>query len=236
MTAEIALRNLLNQGSFRLEVTPELWKAIYQVNREGKPSNIITVKRNGELKGYASYLKFMRGQSTALGVLDMNAESEDVLEELTDILIERAEAEDVDIIYFRTAPGPDDHVLDRKGFSSFVETVIVIKLLDLRKLLEAFSDDDASGPCIRLNVEGLEPVTVTAGKKGVKFMVEKKPDVELSTDSKTFLKLFFNQTSVLKEFLGRRLKVNNVLKLSMATRFFNLIKQEKWYFPFGDWT
>lgn len=236
MTAEITLRNLLNQGSFRLDVTQELWKAIYEVNREGKPSNIITVKRNGELKGYASYLTFVRGQSTALGVLDMNAETEDVLEELTDTLIQLAETEGVDIIYFRKTPGLDDRVLDTKGFSTFVETVMVIKLLDLGELLKAFSDDDASGPRIKLDVKGLEPVTVTAGKKGLKFVSEEKPDLELSTDSETFLKLFFNQTSVLREFLGRRLKVSNILKLSIAARFFNLIRQEKWYIPFGDWT
>lgn len=236
MATEIALRNLLNQGSFRLDVTPELWKAVYEVDREGKSSNIITVKRNGLLKGYASYLTFARGQLNALGVLDMNAETEDVLEELTETLIQRAEAEGVDIIYFRKTPEPDDRVLDKKGFSSFVETVIVVKLLDLRELLEAFSDPDASGPCIRLDIKGLEPVALIVGKKGIKLLSETKPELEITAESETFLKLFFNQTSVSREFLGRRLRVNNILKLSIAGRFFNLIKQEKWYIPFGDWT
>jgi hypothetical protein len=235
MTAEIALRNLLNHGSFRLEVTPELWEVLYEVDRKGKLSNIITVKRNGVLRGYASYLTFARGQLTALGVLDMNAEGDDVLEELTEALIQRAEAEGVDIVYFRKTPGPDDRVLDKKGFSSFVETVIAIKLLDPRELLKAFSDDDASGPCIRLDIEGFESITATVGKKGIKLLSETKADLELSTDSETFLKLFFNQTSVMREFLRRRLKTSNISKLLVAMRFFNLIKQEKWYLPFGDW-
>jgi len=236
MVDKIDLRNQINQGSFRLDVTVELWKALYEVTREGKPANVITIERNGVLKGYASYLVFPRGQLTALGILDMNADAEDVLAELVDALIERAKAENVDILYFRKAPSSDDHVFDEKGFLSFVETVIVIALQNPRELLNAFSDSNVTGPCLRLTIKGLEPVNVKVGKQGIKVVLDGNPTLEVFTDDETFLRLFFNQTTILREFLKRKVKVSNVLKLMMAKRFFESIKQKKWYIPFGDWT
>lgn len=236
MVDEIGLRNFINRGNFRLEVTPGLWKTLYEVNREGKPSNVITVRRNGVLKGYASYLPFVRGKLTALGVLDINADTEDVLAELIDAVVERAKAEDVDIIYFRKGPSSDDRVFDKKGFTSFIETVITIALLNPRELLRAFSEDNVSGPYLRLNIKGLEPVAVIVGKQRINVVSESKPDLEIFTDSETFLKLFFNQTTVLKEFVKGKVKVSDVLKLRIVKRFFDLIRQEKWYIPFGDWT
>jgi hypothetical protein len=236
MVDEIDLRNFMNRNSFRLEVTPELWRALYEINRQGKPANVVTVRRNGVLRGYASYLVFERGQLTALGILDMNAEGKDVLADLVDAIIERGKAEGADIIYFRKAPGSCDEILDEKGFLSFIESVIPIALLNPNALLNALAESEVLGTSLSLNIRGFEPVVVTVGQHGIEVSPEKKPDLKVFTDSETFLKLFFSQTTVLKQFLNRKIKVSNPLKLLTVKRFFDSIKQERWYIPFGDWT
>lgn len=235
MFDKINLRNSIYGRSFRFEVTPSLWKSLYDVSKDGKAPNVVTVKRNGILKGYAVYFVFVRSKLTAMSILDMSAEGEDTLAELINGVIQHGRAKGVDIIYFRKTPGPEDNIFNKKGFMSFVESVIMVTLLNPKELLNAFSQEDVSGTNLHLNIKGFEPVTVKVAKNGIKLVSGEKQDLEVFTDSETFLKLFFGKTTLFKQYLKRRVKVSNILKLMTVHQFFKEIKQEKWHIPHGDW-
>lgn len=235
MVDEINLRNSIYRHSFRFEVTPRLWKSLYNVSKEGKARNLVTVKRNGVLKGYAAYLIFVRNQLTAMSILDMSADGEDTLAELIERIIQHGKAEGVDLIYFRKTPGSEDNIFDEKGFISFVESVIMVALFNPKELLSAFSQDKVSGTDLRVSIEGFEPITVKVSKKGIKVVSQEKHDLEVFTDSETFLRLFFGKTTFFKQYLKRKVKVSNILKLMAVYHFFRKIRQEKWHIPFGDW-
>lgn len=235
MNEEIRFRNAINRGSFRFDVSSDLWNTIYEFGNEGKTRNVVSVTKDGLLKGYAVYFVFARGQFKQLSVLDLCVDGENTLTEIVDLLKKKALEEDVDLIYVRKPPDPTDKIFDQKGFMSSTESVIMVTLLNPNELLRALSAEVNDGKNLKLSLEGFEPVTVQVGKKGVKVLTDGGTDLVVSTDSQTFLRLTFGRTSFWKELLKGKIKVSRVTELSTARRFFDAIQQEKWHIPFGDW-
>ncbi len=235
MVKEIGFRNSICKGNFRFEVTPSLWRSLYEICGEGGATNVVTVKRNGTLRGYAVYSTFVRSQFRALRILDICADSRDTITELIKCIIERGRAEGADFVYVRKAASPEDNIFDQKGFISFVDSIIMVVLLNPYELLRAFSQDVMIGTNLKLNIRGFESVIVKVGKKGIKVVTEEKHKMTVSTDTETFLKLSFGRTTFLKQFLKGKIKVSNLFKLPTAHRLFKEIRQEKWHIPSGDW-
>ena len=111
----------------------------------------------------------------------------------------------------------------------------MIALLNPKELLMALSGRIENGKVLNLLIEGFDPVTVKVGEEGFMVVKEKEPDLTVSTDVRTFLGLFFGRTSLLKEFLRKRITISGILNWRTANHFFSLIKQDKWHIPMGDW-
>jgi hypothetical protein len=110
-------------------------------------------------------------------------------------------------------------------------------LLDPSELLSSISDSLESGRMLELSIQGFEPIFVEmgAGKIRVVEQEDRKPDVRVNTNSKTFIRLFFGKTSFLKEYLKRKVTVDKIHGASTAAHFFDIIRQERPYIPLGDW-
>jgi len=236
MSEKTSFPNAMHKGVFRFDVTSSPWRMLYKLSKDENASNVITVTKNGMLHGYAVYFTFVRGQFRQFSVLDIYADCEGTLAELVDRLKERAQEEDADLIYLRKAADLLDRVFDQQGFLSFVESIIVVALLNPNELLHALSQEVDIGKNLRLNIKGFDPITVRVGKNGIEVIASGKPDLTMSTNSGTFLKLLFCRTSFWKEFLKRTIKISRISMLPTATRFLNIIKQERWHIPLGDWT
>jgi len=235
LSEEIRLRNALYEGVFRFDVTPSLWETLYEFRESEKASNLVTVTKNGKLKGYALYFMYVRDRFKHLSVLDICADGEAALSELVDRLKEQARKEDADLIYIRKAPEPSDEVFTQKGFFSFIESIIMVALLNPHELLRALSKEIDDGSNLQLFLKGFDPLTVKVGESGIKVVTNENAGLQLSTDTSTFLRLLFCRTSFWKEFLKRTVKISKMSKLLEAQRFFSVIRQEKWHIPFADW-
>lgn len=235
MSAELNLRNKIHDGTFRFDVTPELWNTLFASEKEHQKANIITVVKNGILKGYAVLSIFARNGMKVCAIMDFCADGNDVLPELLERIIEYGVGESVDFLYIRKHEEPQDDIFDRKGFFSVIESVITMVLLDPKKLLTSLSEEVESGKDLKLVISGFDPIIVKIGKKGIKVVEKGKPNFTILTDEETFLKLFFGKTSPIKELLRRKLTLNKSLYLPAAIHFFSLIKHKNWYIPLGDW-
>lgn len=235
MNEEIRFRHTIHQDSFRFDVSAGLWSALYEFDHDDKTRHVVTVTIDGVIKGYAVYSVFVRGQFRQLSVLDICTDSEKTLAEIVDLLKKRALDEDVDLIYVRKAPDSIDRVFDQKDFISFIESVIMVTLLNPHEFLRALSREINDGKNLKLCLKGFEPFTIRVGKNGIKVLTDGMADLVVSTDSDTFLRLVFCRASFWKEFLKGKIRVSRTTELSTARRFLDAIKQERWHIPFGDW-
>ncbi len=230
----IDLRNRIHEDDFRFVLTPEHWNVLY-VPESVEKRNLATVIKNGELKGYAAYYLINFEEASVYDIREICAEDEEVLTQLVDQVVDKSMKDNVDFVFFRGCEDPYEDVYVKKGFLSFLESVIMIALLNPRELLSALSEEIENGKVLKLLIKGFDPVTVKVGEKGIMVVKEGKPDLTVSTDSETFLRLFFGRTSLLREFLKRGVALSNILNWTTANRFFSLIKQNKWHIPMGDW-
>jgi putative sterol carrier protein len=230
----INLRNKIHKDNFRFVLTPAHWKTVYvPENVEG--GNLVTVESNGRLKGYAAFILVNFDEVRAYDVREISAEDENTLVQLIDQIADRGCKDEVDFIFVKRCDEPFNEVFSKKGFSSFIESVIMIALFDPEKLLSALSEKVENGKALRLIIKGFDPINVKVGEKGIMLVKEAKPDLTVSIDSKTFLKLFFGRASFMSEFLRRRIALDGILSLGAARSFFRIIKEPKWYIPMGDW-
>jgi len=230
----IDLRNRIHRDKFRFELTPEHWKVLY-VPEDVEQSNLTTVVKNERLKGYAAYCLINFEQNRAYDIREICAEDQDTLTKLIDQIIEKSVEDNVDFIFLRRCEEPHKNVFVKKGFFSFSESVIMGALFNPEELLLALSTQIENGQILNLVIKGFTPVTVRVGKKGIMVVKKEKSDLTVSTDDKTFLRLFFSKTSFLKEFLRKRITISNVLQWTTVNHFFKIIRQDKWYIPMGDW-
>jgi len=194
-----------------------------------------TVTKDGELCGYAAYHLVNLGESRVYDVREIVAEDEEVFTQLIDQVIDRSLKDNVDFIFARRCEDPYGKVYVKKGALSFVESVIMVALLNPRELLSALSQETEDGKVLSLLIKGFDPVTIKVGTKGIMVVTEEKPDLTVSTDSKTFIRLLLGKTSLTKQFLKRKIALSSILSWTTASHFFNIIKHGKWYIPMGDW-
>ena len=230
----IDLRNRIHSNRFRFVLTPEHWKILYVPENIGK-NNLATVIRNERLKGYAAYYLVNFEQARAYEIREICAEDQDTLTDLIDQIVEKSVKENVDFIFVRRCEEPHEDVFAKKGFFSFTKNVIMVVLLNPEELLLALSKRIENGKVLSLLIKGFDPITIRVGEKGIMVVKNEKPDLTMSTDAKTFLRLWFGRTSFLKEFLRRRVTIGNIPNWTTASHFFKVIKQDKWYIPMGDW-
>ena len=230
----IALRNKIHENEFRFVLTPQHWKALYVP--ENEDAHLVTVSRDGELAGYATFYVVEFGDIRAYDVSEICAADKGILTELIDQIVERSMKDSVDFVFLQTCEEPYDEILRQRGFLSFTERAILTALLDPRTLLSTLSERVDNGPVLEVAITGFDPILVQVGRAGIALVVDKEPDLSISTDSKTWLRLLFGRTSFLKQFFMRRITISDMSKLVSAVRFFNIIRQDKMYLPMADWT
>ena len=228
------LRNRIHRNKFRFNLTSGLWESHYVSDKELETNNVITVVENNKLKGYVVYSLLIEDETKVCRVGEVLADSSATLIELVDRLIEKSMEKGADFIILRRCEEPYNDVFDKKRFLTFAESVIMVVLLDPRELLLSISEKVESGKVLNLVIDGFDPITVMVGKKRIMVVEDQRSGLTVSTDSKTFLRLFFGKTSFLKELFHRKI-VTNPVQLSTVSRFFNIIRVKKWYIPSGDW-
>lgn len=228
------LRNRIHRNEFRFNLTFGLWESHYVSEKELETDNVITVVEDNKLKGYVVYSLLIEDKMKVCRVKEVCADSSATLNELVDRLTKKNMENGVDFIILRRCEEPYNDVFDKKRFLTSAESVIMVVLLDPRELLLKISENVESGKVLNLAIDDFHPITVIVGKKQIEVVEDERPGLTVSTDSKTFLRLFFGKTSFYREFLHRKI-VSNPLHLSTVSRFFNIIKIKKWYIPSGDW-
>ncbi len=228
------LRNRIQRGKFRLDMMPSVWRSHYAGSEEMNAQNVLTIVKDREMKAYCVYSAIADEGTKVYKILEICADGSEAFNELIDCIVRNGMKDQVDFIFLRESDESHGAALRIKGFMSFVDSVISIVLLDPKKLLSSISEEVHEGKTFRLNIHDFEPVTVKVGKEKIMILESEKSECSMSTDAKTFLRLFFGKTSFLKEFLKRNVKVS-VFDLLITKRFFKLIKTEKWYIPSGDW-
>lgn len=229
------LRNAIHSGKFRFNLTRGLWGCHYLAEKELEANTVIRVVENGILRGYAVYSIFIDDGVRALKILEICADRRATLVELIDYIGERGVKEGVDFILLQRCREPYDDVFDKMGFLTFVTNVIMIVLLNPKELLSSLSEEIERGKILKLIIKGFDPINIRVGKKAIMVVENKRYDLTVQTDSKTFVKLFFGKTSFLKELLKRKIVTDNLFHLPTLSHFFSAIKQKEWYIPPGDW-
>lgn len=208
----------------------------YIPGEKEEADNVLEIFQNGALKGYAIYSEALLHDGIKVyRILEICAESRDVFAELTNQLVERAVKEEVDFIYVKGSDRKFNEVFTERGFFSFFESVTMITLLNPSELFSSLSEEVNHGKTMNIKIKGFDPILLRVGEKGIMVLANDKPDLTVTTDSKTFVKLLFGKTSFFKQLLKRKIRINPVSGLRTATHFFGLIKQKSWYIPLGDW-
>ena len=209
---------------------------MHYIPDEKEAGNVLEIFQNGALKGYAIYSEELLHDGVKVyRVLEICAESRDVFAELTNQLVERAVKEGVDFIYAKGSDEKFNDVLSERGFFSFFESVVMIALLNPFELFSSLSEEVNQGKTLNIVIKGFDPILLRVGEKGIMVVANEKPDLTVTTDSKTFVKLFFGKTSFFKQLLKGKIRINPVSSLPTAMHFFGLIKQKSCYIPIGDW-
>ena len=174
-------------------------------------------------------------QVKAYDVRELCARDEIVLAQLIDEITAKGIKDNVDFIFLKRCEEPYNDLFVRKGFSPFLESVIMIALFDPKELLSSLSEPIENGQILELVIKGFAPISIKVGEKRITVIEAEKSDLIVSTDSKTFLRLFFGRTSFRREFIRRRIRVSSISGLGIANKLFKVIRHDEWYIPMGDW-
>ncbi len=230
----LELRNELHPDSFRFDMSVDLWKSHYLPSPDAGRTNTIEMKKNGVLEGYAVYEIMTDEQIRALRILEICG-SRKAYEQLIDRMVEQAVRDELDFVFIRKNEEPVDTVFDEKKFISFVDCAILSAPLNPRELLRSMSERVEQGHVLGLDITGFPEILVRVGRRKMEIVENMKPSVVMKVDGKTFVKLFFGKTSLLKEYLKRNVVILGKSRIFVAARFFNAIKQKRTYIPLGDW-
>ena len=197
--------------------------------------NVEEIREDGVLKGYAVLEELSTEQNKICMIRELCADGEDTFAKLIERVIKRGVREDFDFIVWRQCEEPYDDSLNRKGFLTIKESVVMMKLLNPRDLLLSLSSPTNHGKIMKLNIREFASVTVNVGEKSISVLEEdEQPQFTISTDARTFIRLMLGKASFWKEFFKRKVRVG-ISHLWTTKHFFDLIKNEKWYIPSGDW-
>lgn len=230
----ISLRNRVHKDDFRFVLTPKHWDVLYMPETVEK-HNLATVVNDGELKGYAAYYLTNIEQARAYDVREICAADEKTFTQLIDQIVDKSKKDQVDFVLLRSGEDPYKEACIKKGFLSFKESVVLVALLDPEELLSNLSEKIENGKILKLVIKDFVPITIKVGQKGIEVVKEGRPDVIMSTDGKTFLRLFFGRTSLLRMILNGKVSLDNILNWTTAARFFSLVRHSKLHIPMGDW-
>jgi predicted acetyltransferase len=212
-----------------------LWETSYVLGEGPDTKNIIKLTKNGEVRAYAVYSCVVQDEAKTYRILEMCADEIDDLIEVVNRIIENGMKEEIDFIYLKGVDDRYDEVLEEKGFFSFIESAIMVVLLNPEDFFSKLSQETEYGQTIKLNISGFSSIWLRVDKERAQIVTEENPAATINIDSKTFLKLLFGKTSFSKELIMGRITVDNVFALQTARNLFNLIKQDKCYMPSGDW-
>ncbi|MBI2868946.1 MAG: hypothetical protein HYX96_03880 [Chloroflexi bacterium] len=232
----LALRNKLHKDDFRFDLDPAQWKYAY-LDRPGlEEGDLVRIEENGVLKGYAigTLCDYEHG-AKMYRVLEICAAERDTLQGLLESITRRAGDRGADFIVIRRCDEPDDDLFRRDGYLSASENSIMVVLLNPRDLLAPFSHSNTRGNVINIKITGFESLSIAVGENSIAVcdgVREQAPSLALSAES--FLGLFFGKTNLLKEVFKGNVKVN-WRYLPVVARLFNIIRQKRWYVPFGEW-
>ena len=230
------LRNRVYSDAFRFDLDNDLWKMHYPLGEKEGLGRTIEVSENGLLKGYAIYsIEHLRGTAKVYRVFEIQAENREIFAELTQQLVERAVQDEVDFIYTKGNYEKFHDVFEERGFISFLESVIMVVLLNPIELFSSISEEVNQGKTLKIVIDGFDPILLRVGEKEIMVVQNDKPNWTVTIDSKTFLKLLFGKTSFLTQFIKGKIKIDSVLGLQTAMHLFGLIRQKSWYIPLGDW-
>jgi len=197
---------------------------------------VLEIFQNGTLKGYAIYSEELLFDGVKVyRVLEICAESREVFAELINQLIERAVKEEVDFVYTKGIDKKFNDVLTEREFFSFLESTVMVTLLNPYELFSSLSEEVNRGKTLNITIKGFDPILLRVGEKEIMVVAHEKPDLTVTTDSETFVKLLFGKTSFFKQLLKGKIRIDSVSSLPTAMHFFDLIKQKSWYIPLGDW-
>jgi len=226
------LRNKVHKDKFRFDLSRDLWESLYITECES--CNVIKITKDGKLRGYAVYFITNDDQNRVLKVQEICSDGKATLMKLLDSIVESGLEEEADFIHLRRCTEPYGDVFDQKGFLTSMESVVMIVLLNPREILSALSENFKGGEPLTLRIRGFDPVTVKVGKKGIMLLEDTQSEVNVLTDSMTFLNFLFGKTSFWKELVKRKVTFD-ILHLPTVYRFFKSISNKKWYIPPGDW-
>jgi putative sterol carrier protein len=205
------------------------------VPKSSETNTLLTAVRNGVLAGYAAICVTSFSTVKACNIKEICAEDSGIFARLIDQIVERSMEHDIDFVFLTTCEKDHEKLLAGKGFSSFVERTIMASLLNAKALLRALSEPSADGKILEVVIRGFEPILVNLDKRTITLVEEGQPDLTISTDSKTWLRVLFGRSSFLKEFFTKRIVISSVMNLLDAIRFFDIIRQNKVYVPEADW-
>jgi len=230
----LRFRNKVHKDDFRLNLSPDLWSSHYLTLNEIEEDNLIQLRSNSVLKGYAALAYMSIKQNKALVVREMCADTEETFQQLIDRVIDKGVRRNVDFIVWRKCQETFDDVLEKRGFLTFSESIIMVALLNTKEFLKPFSEDVECGKVARLIIKGLEPVFIRIGKDKFSIIENGREDFTIFINGLTFIKLFFGKSSFFKEWLKRKVKVS-ISHYLAAKHLFEMLKNERWYIPSGDW-
>jgi hypothetical protein len=230
----IDLRNETHRDAFRFLLTHDHWNVLYMPEKV-EASHLATVTKDGKLEGYAVFYLVNFDQIRAYDVREIIAEDESTLAQLLDQIRDKGMEESIDFIFLKRCEEPYSDLLVKRGFSPFVESVIMTALFDPQKLLSTLSQKTEDGKTLRLDIRGFDLMDIKVGEERIMLTKEEKPNLLVSMDSKTFLRLFFGKSSFMRELIRRKVTISNILGFATASRFFKIIEHDKWYIPMGDW-
>lgn len=226
------LRNKIHKDKFRLDLSRDLWESQYI--REPESCNVVKITKDGKLRGYAVCLITNDDQIRVLNIREICADGKATLMKLLDSIVESGLKEEADFILLRRCTEPFGDVFDQKGFLTIMESVVMTVLLNPREILSSLSENLKEGKPLTLRIKGFDPVTVKVGEKGIMLLEDTQPEVNVLTDSVTFLNFLFGKTSFWKELVKRKITFD-LLHLPTVYRFFKSISNKNWYIPTGDW-
>lgn len=237
MTTEdfLRLRNKVHFREARFDLEPIIWESQYLSGPDGGKNEIIQIERQGRLEGFAICGLSKENDVNMYNIYEICAISEAVFEQLLDLVDRSANEKGADIINAVICMEPYDRIFDRKNYANFGEPVAMIALLDPKILLNSLSNEIVKGRTLGLKIKGFDPITIIVGEDKIAVTgYRNKQDVTISMNSDVFLRLFFGRTTFLREVLKGRVSVKGWLYSGTALKFFQIIKQRKWYIPNGD--
>lgn len=230
----LALRNKVHRNDFRFNLPSSLWTSHYVSIEEFGPNNLIELRRNGVLRGYAAISISEAEHNKVLTIREICADEKETFSQLMELVTERGMEQNVDFIVWRRCQEAFEDVLLEKGALTFTETMIMVALMNPQVFLKPFSDRVDKGNVVKLNIEGSLPVSLRIGENNFTMEDATPTDFTISLDSLTFVKLFFGKTSFFKEWIKGKIKVS-LRHYQTASRLFKIVRNQRWYVPSGDW-